>query len=78
VEMAQDKSGRAGVLGKVTVYVLPGLAADDRKVGKITTGGPAGEARPGELKPVLRDKIARTVSELYQLPTSQVAVVKMN
>jgi stage III sporulation protein AF len=77
VEVAKDRGGRAGAIGKVTVYVQPGLAAEDRKVTKITVGG-GREARTAELRPALRDKIVRTVSELYQLPAAQIEIVKMN
>ena len=77
VELAQDAGGRAGALGKVIVYVQPGLTADDRKVARISLGK-SGEARTAELRPVLRDKIVRTVCELYQLSAAQVEVAKMN
>ncbi len=77
VELAQDAGGRAGALGKVTVYVLPGLTAEDRKAAGISVGK-GGEARTAELRPALRDKIARTVRELYQLSAAQVEVTKMN
>lgn len=68
--------GQGGAISRVTVYVLPGLAAEDRKA-KISVG-PGEGARAAELKPALRDKIIRTVCEIYQLPVEQVAVVRMN
>ncbi len=77
VELARNEGGRAGALGKVTVYVQPGLTADDRKVARITIDR-GGEARTAELRASTRDKIVRTVCELYQIPAAQVDVVKMN
>ncbi len=77
VEVAKGQGGRTGALDKVTVYVQPGLAAEDRKVAKIAVGE-GREARTAELRPALRDKIARTVGELYQLPAARVEVIKMN
>ncbi len=68
---------RAGALDKVVVYVLPGLAAEERKAAKFAAGTD-GDARSAELRPALRDKIARTVCELYQLPAAQVEVTKMH
>lgn len=76
VSLAQDKEGRNGALDKVVVYVQPGLAAADRKVDKIVAGA-GGEAR-SELRAALRDKIARTICEIYQLPAAQVEIAKMN
>lgn len=77
VELAQDAGGRTGALGKVTVYVLPGLTAKDRKATRISVGK-GGEAHTAELRPALRNKIVRTVCELYQLSAAQVEVAKMN
>lgn len=71
-------AGRAGALEKVVVYVQPGVDGGERKPAKITVGGGGGEARGAELRTALRDKIARTVSELYQLPAAQVEVTRMN
>ncbi len=76
VSLAQDKAGRNGALDKVVVYVQPGLAAADRKVDKIVAGA-GGEAR-SELRAALRDKIARMICEIYQLPAAQVEIAKMN
>jgi stage III sporulation protein AF len=77
VAVAADRDGRAGAIDSVVVYVQPGVAAADRKTVRIT-GGAGGETREGELRPSLRDKGARTVCELYQLPAAQVNVRKMN
>jgi stage III sporulation protein AF len=73
----RQADGRAGALDKVVVYVLPGLAAEERKAAKFAAGT-GGDARSAELRPALRDKIARTVCELYQLPAAQVEVTKMH
>ncbi len=77
IAVAPDAGGRAGALDKVVVYVQPGVAAADRKAVR-TTGGAGGETREGELRPALRDKVARTVRELFQLSATQVEVRKMN
>lgn len=66
--------GKAGALGKVTVYVQPGAAADDRRTGRIKIGG---DAAPGELRPALRERVVRAVCELYQLPAERVEVSRM-
>lgn len=77
VTVAQDKGGRTGALDKVVVYVQPGLASADRTAVRIVASA-GGETRAAELRPALRDKIARTVCELYQLPPAQVEVMRMN
>ncbi|MDT8901063.1 stage III sporulation protein AF [Anaeroselena agilis] len=77
VELEQGEGGRAGALGKVRIFVSPGLTSADRKVAKITVGKEDG-AHMGELRPALRERIVRTVSELYQLPVSHIDVTKMN
>lgn len=74
VEVAGADNGR---LGKVIVYVLPGLAAEDRKVARVTVAQGEGQRQP-ELRPALREKIIRAVCEIYQLPVEQVTVVRMN
>jgi len=77
VAVVTDSGGRAGALDKVGVYIQPGVAAADRKAVRIT-GGAGGETREGELRPALRDKVARAVCELFQLSATQVEVRKMN
>jgi stage III sporulation protein AF len=77
VELARGREGKGGAIGKVIVYVQPGLTADDRKVARVVVGA-GGEPRTAELRPALRDKIVRTVGELYQLPGDKVEVVRMN
>jgi len=77
VELAQGRAGKGGALGKVTVYVQPGLAAEDRKAARIVVGA-GGDPRTAELRPAIRDKIVRTVGELYQLPGDKIEVVRMN
>lgn len=78
VTVADGQAGsRTAMLEKLTVYVQPGLTTEERKVPKVTIGtGP--EKPQTELNQELRTKIARTVSELYQLRDNQLEIRKMN
>lgn len=77
VELAQATAERPGAVARVIVDVLPGPAAEDRKVAKVEIGQ-AADRRDSELRAVVRDKVVRTVCELYQLSAGQVEVRKMN
>jgi stage III sporulation protein AF len=76
VELAQA-ADRPFAVAKVIVYVQPGLVAEDRKVARVEIG-PAAGVRESELKAAVRDKVVRTVCELYQLSAGQVEVRKMS
>jgi len=69
--------GRPGAVERVTVYVRPGNAREGKAVPKVAIGPDNADKTP-DLNPALRDKIVRTVCEIYQLAARQVEVVKMN
>lgn len=78
VEVASGQSGpRTAMIEKLTVFVQPGLTAEERKIPKVIIGSETEKKQP-ELKQELRAKIARTVCELYQLKDNQLEIQKLN
>lgn len=76
---SKDKS--IGRIKNVVIYIEPGITADERKIEKITVGGPAvreASKNPEQLSTAVTDKVKRTVSELYQLKTGQVGVKRLH
>lgn len=70
-----------GRLKNVVVYIEPGITADDRRIAKITVGSStSSEAseKPDQLSTTVISKIKRSVSELYQLRTSQIEVKRLH
>ncbi len=73
---AQSGSKAMGRINNVVVYIEPGIAADERKIDKVTIGSNTAEMPrpPNKLSPVIISKVKRMVTELYQLKSSQVEV----
>ena len=73
---AQSGSKAMGRINNVVVYIEPGIAADERKIDKVTIGSNTAEMSrpPNKLSPVIISKVKRMVTELYQLKSSQVEV----
>lgn len=74
VELKNDGDGRSsGALDKVTVWALQGTNTSGQKIQPVSIAG-GGDSRPAELSAPLKEKITRTVRELYQLRDSQVEI----
>ncbi len=73
---AQSGSKTMGKINTVVVYIEPGIAADERKIDKVTIGSNTAEMpkQSNKLSPVIISKVKRMVTELYQLKSSQVEV----
>ena len=79
VSVADDAQSGGKAMGKinnVVVYIEPGIAADERKIDKVTIGSNTAEMpkQSNKLSPVIISKVKRMVTELYQLKSSQVEV----
>lgn len=76
-----NKGTSIGRIKHVVVYIEPGITADERKIAKITVGGPVAletSEDPEQLSTTVTDKVKRAVSELYQLKTGQVEVKRLH
>jgi len=69
--------GRQGAIDKVTVFVQPGIAQPDSKISPVVIGTGNGENQE-KLTPELKEKIGRTIREIYQLTADQVEIRAMN
>lgn len=76
VELKDSLADNPGAVEKVTVYVLPGKNLADEKVTPVNIGG--SEPKPQEISAALKEKMARTIRELYQLRDSQVEIKRLN
>ena len=74
VELKNDGDGRSsGALDKVKVWVQQGTNTAGQKIQPVSIVG-GSDTRPAELSALLKEKITRTVRELYQLRDSQVEI----
>ncbi|MBP2634178.1 MAG: stage sporulation protein [Firmicutes bacterium] len=80
IEPSSPENKQAGKLKNVAIYIEPGLAKDERKIAKVTidVAKPKSTEDQHELSAALIDKTTRTVTELYQLKSNQVEVLRMN
>lgn len=78
VEVNSTENGKlAGSIKNIIIYVKPGIAAVGRKitpVSKVNIGENKSSPETPELRPQLISKVQHAVSELYQLPKSQIDV----
>ncbi len=84
VDVNTGGANPAGSIKKIMVYVMPGISPGEKKVTKVppvSIGSKAAteqsQAGQEDLNPELKEKITRTIAELYQLPKEQISIQKL-
>ncbi|MDR3593000.1 MAG: stage III sporulation protein AF [Negativicutes bacterium] len=77
VQLKNEGDSRSGALDKIQLAILPGKSGAGPKIQPVSIAGP-GATKPAEPSAQLRENIARTVRELYQLRDGQVEIQPWN
>lgn len=79
IEPSSPAKQQTGKIKKVAIYIEPGLAKET-KIAKVTidVARPKSTEDQHKLSSALVDKTMRTVTELYQLKSNQVEILRMN
>ncbi|MEG6585630.1 stage III sporulation protein AF [Dendrosporobacter sp. 1207_IL3150] len=73
VDISNEKKGKLIDVKNITVFVKPGVSANEGKIAKVTIGSTSSADRP-ELKPQTKAKISYTINELYQIPKDSIEI----
>lgn len=76
LNIGANQTGQPGPIEMVTVYIQPGIVQPELKVEPVEIGAVKGEKT--ELTPEFKEKVSRTIRELYQLTADQVEIKAMN
>lgn len=74
----EEQAKTLGSINRITVFVQPGLASEGNKINKVVIGNKPAEAKQQELSAATKDKITRTIVELYQIKNDKIDIKRMN